>query len=138
MVPLPKRRSSASLRVPPTYLPECVPVVHALQPTGVGAICPGEELDRIDVVEAVVVVPDGVSHVVRTAVVDEKPRGGEDGRVGVVDVPALAVFRPRAWKKLHRSICARGRWSVNTPELALDEVDRGKVAGVDPVAVLRL
>src|SRR5260370_16216502 len=85
-------------------LAERVPVVHPVEPPRVGPIRPRERLDRVDVVVVVVVVPDRVPHVVRSSVVHQQARRGEDRVVRVVDVAALAVLGPCACQELHRPL----------------------------------
>src|SRR5450759_1754516 len=85
-----------------------VPVIHAIEPSRVGAVGPREGLHRVDVVVIVVVLEDRVAHVVRRAVVREVASRREDGVMRVIDVPALPVFGPGAGKELHRSLRIRG------------------------------
>src|SRR5712691_8779316 len=71
-----------------------VPVVHAVEPVGVGTVGAGEKHDRVDVVVVEVVVKDGLAHVARGSPVNQVSGRGEDRVVGVHDVAALAVVRP--------------------------------------------
>src|SRR5450631_2842690 len=112
----PADRANCSIRYSMSTYSKClggpssdrVPVVHAVQPSGVGAVGPREELHRVDVVVIVVVLEDRVAHVVRRAVVRQIASSREDGVVRVVDVSALPVFGPRAGEELHRALGPRG------------------------------
>src|SRR5450631_4080096 len=112
----PADRANCSIRYSMSTYSKClggsssdrVPVVHAVQPSGVGAVGPRERLHRVDVVEVEVVVVDRVAHVVRRAVVRQVASRREDGVVRVIDVPALPVLGPGAGKELHRALGTRG------------------------------
>src|SRR5579864_8407687 len=114
-------------------LAERVPVVDPVEPDRVGAEGSRERLHGVDVVEVQVVVVDRVAHVVRRAVVGQVAGRGEDRVVRVHDVAALAELLPGGGLELHRAQRTRGRRAVDAAEVALDVVDRGQVAAVDPV-----
>src|SRR5207247_11372223 len=97
-----------------------VPVVHPIEPAGVGPVGAGKELDRVDVVVVEVVVPDRRSHVIGGAVVDEVAGRGKDGGVGIHDVAAIAVVLPGGGQELHGAHGFRRGRPVDASAVALD------------------
>src|SRR5258708_25395731 len=115
------------------WLARRVPVVHPIEPAGVGAVGAGEEFDRVHIVVVVVVVKDGLADVAGRAIADEQTGGGKDRVVWVHDVAAVAVLPPGSGEELHRPLRTRGRRPVDPAEQALDVVDRREIAGVHAV-----
>src|SRR5829696_565092 len=124
-----RRRGSGDLRLPR---------VEEIERVGVSVDQARVLRDRLYVENRGVVGAQRGSVAIRRAVGAQQAGGGEDRIVRVADVASVAVELPGGGDELHGALRAGDAVVDHAPELRLDQMDGGQIAGADPETALRL